>query len=196
MAEAEGRHFLAVAHQQEVADQHRMVPRLAADRRDLPQLGELVGGRRHQRQLALLAKDQQQILIRQEHQLTVAVAAALPSALAVGHVDAGEQAAVKPVGVAFVHDEVVEVRLQSVRRPATRRRPSAVAVGNGEAVQSGDVAGGDQEIAIGGHGRLHDRRGHAARGHGDVPQLRAVRGRHAGRALGVEQDRSAARREG
>ncbi len=73
-----------------------------------------------QRQLAFFGQHQQQILIRQQHELTVAVAAALPSALAVGQVDAGEQAAVEPVGMALVHDEVVEVRLEPVRRPATR----------------------------------------------------------------------------
>ena len=54
-AEREGQpergHLLAVANQQDVADQHRMVPRLALDRREPRELPELVRGCPDQRQL-------------------------------------------------------------------------------------------------------------------------------------------------
>src|SRR5206468_3530755 len=80
-------------------------------------LRELVGRRLDQRQLTLFRQHQQQILIAQQHELTVAVASALPFARAVLEIDAREDAAVEAEGEAFVHDEVVEVRLQPARRP-------------------------------------------------------------------------------
>src|SRR2546421_7044988 len=42
-------HFLAVANQQDVTGQHRVVPGLALDRREPRELGELIGGRLDQR---------------------------------------------------------------------------------------------------------------------------------------------------
>jgi hypothetical protein len=58
----------------------------------------------------------------------VTVASALPRALAVGKVDAREDAAVEAVGVALVNDEVVEVRLETreVQRSSTVHPPEAV----------------------------------------------------------------------
>jgi hypothetical protein len=50
----ERRHLLAVANQQDVADEHRVVPGLGIERRKPRELRELVGGRAYQRQLTLL----------------------------------------------------------------------------------------------------------------------------------------------
>src|SRR6202040_4482370 len=47
-------HLLAVAHQEDVANQHRVVPGFALERFEPRQLCELAGGRSYQRQLALL----------------------------------------------------------------------------------------------------------------------------------------------
>src|SRR5262249_11545496 len=105
-------HLLAVANQQDVADQRRVVPGLALYRREPRQLPELVGRRSDQRQLALLRQHQQHVLVRQQDELTVPVASALPLARAVIEIDAREGAAVKTEGVALVNDEIVEVGLQ------------------------------------------------------------------------------------
>jgi hypothetical protein len=47
-------HLLAVANQEDVADQRRMVPGLALDRLEAREFRELIGGRLDQRQFALL----------------------------------------------------------------------------------------------------------------------------------------------
>ena len=62
----------------------------------------------------------------------MAVAPALPLARAVLEIDARENAAVEAEGMALVHDEVVEVRLQPARRPALLHDPSARLVRDGE----------------------------------------------------------------
>src|SRR6185503_6409136 len=95
----------------------RMVPGLALDGLELRALGELVGRRVDQRQLAVLRQDQQQVLIGQQHELAVAVAAALPLAAAVREIDAREDPAVEAVRMALVEYEVVVVRLQPGRGP-------------------------------------------------------------------------------
>src|SRR6266404_1966015 len=105
-------HLLAVANQQDVAGQHRVVPGLALDRRELRELRELVGSRRDQRQLTLFRQHQQQVLVGQQDELAVAVTPALPLARAVLEIDAREDAAVKAKGMTLVNDEIVEVRLQ------------------------------------------------------------------------------------
>jgi hypothetical protein len=51
---SERRHFLIVANQQDVADQHGVVPGFALDRLEARELRELVGARLNQRHLALL----------------------------------------------------------------------------------------------------------------------------------------------
>ncbi|MBI3679171.1 MAG: response regulator transcription factor, partial [Acidobacteria bacterium] len=121
-------HLLAVANQQVVAGQHRVVPGLALDRRDPRELLELVDGRSDQRQLTLLRHHQQQVLVGQQDELPLAVASALPLALAVLEVDAREYGAVEAEGMAIVNDEVVEVGLQPFRRPALFDGPSAGSV--------------------------------------------------------------------
>ena len=103
--ESERGHLLAVAKQQDVAYQRRVVPGLARDRREPCELGELVGSRPDQRQLTLFRQHQQQVLVGQQDELAVAVASALPLALAVLEVDAREDAAVEAEGMAFVNDE-------------------------------------------------------------------------------------------
>ena len=50
----EGRHLPVVANQQDIADQYRMVPGFALDRRELRELLEFVRGRRDKRQPTLL----------------------------------------------------------------------------------------------------------------------------------------------
>src|SRR5262245_55271178 len=100
-------HLLGVANQEDVADQRWMVPGLALDRLEARELGELIGRRLDQRQLALLRQRQQQILVRQQYDLAVAVASALPLALAVFEADACENAAVEAEGVPLMRDEIV-----------------------------------------------------------------------------------------
>src|SRR5947209_600523 len=51
-------HLLAVTNQQHVADQHRVVPGLALDRREPRELRELIGCRPHERKFTLLRKHQ------------------------------------------------------------------------------------------------------------------------------------------
>ena len=150
-------HLLAVANQQDVADQHRVVPGLALDRREPRELRELVGGRRDQRQFAFFRQHQQQVLIGQQDELAVAVASALPLALAVLEVDAREDAAVEAEGMAVVNDEVVEVGLQPDRGPALFGGPSAGSVRDRDAAQSPLPARRRSS------GRRHPRSGPAAR---------------------------------
>src|SRR5450432_1541480 len=96
-------HLLAVANQQYIAGQHRVVPGLALDRREPRELRELIGGRPDLRQHALLRQHQQQVLVVQQDQLAVAVASALPLALAILEVNAREDAAVEAEGMALVN---------------------------------------------------------------------------------------------
>jgi hypothetical protein len=117
-------HLLAVANQQDVADQRRMVPGLALDCLEPRELLELVGSRSHQRQLTLLRQHQQQVLVGQQDELAVAVPSALPPAIAILEVDAREDAAVEAEGMALVDDEVIEVGLQPGRAPSAFRRSS------------------------------------------------------------------------
>src|SRR5271157_944683 len=135
-------HLLVVANQQFIADQNRVVPGLALDRREPRELAELAGVRGDQRQLAFLRQHQQQVLIVQEQELTVAVASAFPLALAVLEVHAGEDAAVEAEGIAIVNYEVVEVGLQPERRPAILDGPSGGSVADREAAHAGPPAGG------------------------------------------------------
>ena len=50
-------HLLAVANQQDVSDQHRVVPGLALDRRETRELGEPLGSRGHQRKLTVAERN-------------------------------------------------------------------------------------------------------------------------------------------
>src|SRR5436189_6093412 len=99
-----------------------MVPGLAADGRSAAELLESVGRRADERELPFFGQHQQHLGIRQQHELTAAVAASLPLARAVRQVDAREDRAVEAERVAFVADEVVELRLQAVRGSALRDR--------------------------------------------------------------------------
>src|SRR5262245_31463640 len=108
--EAKRGHLFPVADKQGVTCKHRVIPRFALDGGHARELREFVSGCRNQRELAFFRSHQQQILIRQEQQLPVAVAAALPFALAVSEIDAGENGPVEAERMAVVNDEVVEVR--------------------------------------------------------------------------------------
>jgi hypothetical protein len=77
--------------------------------------------------------DSTDILLGQEDHLAVAVPAALPAALAGLDVDCRKDAAVEPVRVPLVDDEVVEVRLQPARCPALVHGPAVCASGDGQA---------------------------------------------------------------
>ena len=161
-----------------------MVPGLALDCRKPCELRELVGGCPDQRQLTLLRQHQEHVLVGQQNELAVAIASALPLALAVLEVDARKDTSVEPEGMALVNDEVVEVRLQPVRRPAFFGGPSARSVRDRNAARagsSGHAAGADQDVAVRGQSRLHD---------GDawprvLPKVRAVGERDAGCAGSV-----------
>lgn len=59
-----------------MAGKHGMILGLAGDRRRARQLGKPVGGRIHQRQLALLGHDERQILVGQQHTVTTSGMAA------------------------------------------------------------------------------------------------------------------------
>ena len=52
--QAEGGHLVIIADQRDVADKHRMVPRLALEHLETRELGELIRRRLYQHQLALL----------------------------------------------------------------------------------------------------------------------------------------------
>src|SRR5439155_22091815 len=128
------------------------------DSRELP---ELVRGRPGERQITFLRQHQQHVLIRQQHELAVAVASVLPLALAVLQVDAREKAAVEAEGMTFVNDEVVEIGLQSDRGPALFDGPSARSVPDRDtthadfgAAEPGAAA--DEDVTVRSHRRLHD----------------------------------------
>src|ERR1039458_5153445 len=133
-------HLLAVAIQQDVTGQNRVVPGLALERREPRELRELIGDRPDQRQLTLFRQHQKQVLIGQQDELAVAVASALPLALAVLEVDAREDAAVEAEGIAIMNDEVVEVGLQPIRGPALFDGPSAGSTRDREAARAAAVA--------------------------------------------------------
>ena len=59
----------------------------------------------------------------------MSVASAFPTALAVGEIDARQDAPVEAERMAFVDDEIVEVRLEPGRRPALLDAPSFGTVG-------------------------------------------------------------------
>jgi hypothetical protein len=61
---------------------------------------------------AFVRDDEQDVLISDQHELSVAVAPALSLPRTVRQVDARQDAAVEAVDVAVVDDEVVEVRLR------------------------------------------------------------------------------------
>ena len=101
-----------------------MVPSLAADRRNARDLLELIRRGAHQRQITFFGKHQQQVLLGQQDELATAITAALPYTSAVSEVDARENAAIEAEGVPIVNDEVVEERLQPIRRPSFLGAPS------------------------------------------------------------------------
>ena len=72
-----------------------MVPGLAFDGRNSRELSELLRRCRHERDVAVFRKHEQQILIGQQEELSVPVASALPFALAVLGVDASQNAAIE-----------------------------------------------------------------------------------------------------
>ena len=117
-------HLLAVANQQDIADEYRVVPGLAVEYLESGELRELIWHRADQSQLTFFRQHQQQVLFGQEHELTVAVTSTLPLARAVLQVDAREDAAIEAKGVALVNDEVVEVGLQPARCPALIDAPA------------------------------------------------------------------------
>src|SRR4029079_18060387 len=100
-----------------------MIPGLAADRGGARQLLEAVRRRADERQLPFFREHEEHVGIRQQHELTAAVAATLPLAGNMRKIDAREDRPVEAEGVPFVDDEVVEVRLQAVRGPALRDGP-------------------------------------------------------------------------
>ena len=178
--ETECGHLLPIANQQNIAGQHRVIPGLPLDRREPRELGELIGGRPDQRQLALFRQHQQQVLIGQQDELSIAVASALPFPAAVLEVDAGEDTAVEAEDMAIVNDEVVEVGLQPARGSALLDRPSAGFTRDRDAARANSsrrAHRADQKIAVHRLGRLND-----AGPPRVLPEQGAVGRRDAGRA--------------
>ena len=121
------------------------------------ELRELIWRRADQSQLTFFRHHEQQILVRQEHELTVAVTSALPLARAVLQVDAREDAAIEAKGVALVNDEVVEVGLQPARCPALIDAPAGGSACDPEAADASPahrVGSGDEDVTLGGQSRL------------------------------------------
>src|SRR5687768_11726308 len=115
------------------------------------------------------SSDLQQILIGQEHELSISVSPAFPLALAVVEIDTRENASVESERMAFVNDEVVEVRLETVGRPSLRDRPSAAIVRERDTTDAGFLTR-EQNVTVGSHRGLHD----AVRRPLVLPQLFAV----------------------
>src|SRR5688572_21693525 len=93
LAKAERGHLLSVSYQQNVAHDDRVVPGLADEPGGLCDFRVLVRCRADQCQLTVFGDYEQQILLGQQEQLPVAVATALPVALAVLEVDRRENVA-------------------------------------------------------------------------------------------------------
>src|SRR5688572_1760808 len=102
-----------------------MIPHLAIDRHEPANLLELIRRRADQHELTFFQNHEKQILLWKENELARPIPAALPYALAVGKVDARENAAVEAVNITLVNDEVVEVRLETRRSPTLLNRPAA-----------------------------------------------------------------------
>src|SRR5580698_4324254 len=130
-----------------------MVPGLAVERRKPGKLRKLIGSRPHQRQFTLLRQHQQQALIGQQHELAIAVAAALPFALAVFKIDAREDASVEAEGITIVNYEVVEIGLQSIRGPTLLNAPSGGPMPHCQAARAATVADADENVAVRGQSR-------------------------------------------
>src|SRR5687767_10084822 len=118
-------HLLAVAHEEGTAGDDGMVPGLAGDARRAAEFLEPFRRRADKRQLSFFRQHEQRIVVRQQHKLAAAVAAALPLPRAVRQVDAREDGAVEAERVPLVNDEVVEPWLEAIRGPALADRPSA-----------------------------------------------------------------------
>src|SRR5579859_4090158 len=152
-------HLGAIAYQQAVTGQHRMVPGLALQRRKVRYLCELVRGGLNQREFALFRDHQQQVLIAQQNQLALAVASSLPLARAILGVEAGENAAVETEHIAIVDDGIVKARPQPARRPTLFGGPTGRPVGYRDTAHPDSahrIASCDQKAAIRRHGRLHN----------------------------------------
>src|SRR5262249_11396795 len=118
-----------------------------------------------------------------QNELAVAVASALPLALAVLEVDAREDAAVEAEGMALVNDKVVEVGLEPNRGPALFDPPSAGVMHHREAADAAVIADADQDVAVRGQGRLHDGVAFPC----VLPERLAIGERDAGHADSAEQ---------
>ncbi len=89
--------------------------------------------------------------------MAIAIAPALPLALAVRQTDAGQNTAIEAEGVVLVNDKVIEVRLQPLGRPALFGGPSVGSVHNPDTARTAFAAGGEQDVPIRRHGRLYNR---------------------------------------
>ena len=118
------RRLLAVAHIESAVRHDGMVPRLAVDRVEAAwQLAVLLRCRGDQRNIALLADDEEKILVSEQQHLAGVIAADAPAAFAVLNRDAGQEWAVKAVKIALVDDEIVEIRADRLGGPDLLRRP-------------------------------------------------------------------------
>src|SRR6476620_3853183 len=100
-----------------------MVPSFALQGLETAELSVRVGISGEQNQFAGFSRDQEQVLIGQEHHLPSPVTALFPSPFAVRQVETAENANVKAVGIAFMHDEIRELGFEALGLPPVGRHP-------------------------------------------------------------------------
>ncbi len=113
-------HLGCVADEQAIVGDGGDVPGLAFEGGEAGDFRELVGSGAHEHEFSAFGDDDE--VVAGEQELAVAVAPALPLALACLHVDAGEDAFVQPVDVAVVQDGAIELVLHRVVFPDGARR--------------------------------------------------------------------------
>ena len=135
-------------------------------------------------EITVFREDEKKILIGEQEHLTIAIASALPDALAVFEIDTGENAGVEAVGVAFVNDRVVEVGLERQRGPAGIDGPPVGTANGVDAASAFGLRGADENAAAGDESGLDDGQAFPFVG----PIWGACCGIEAGGALGREDE--------
>src|SRR5262249_26311615 len=100
-----------------VTPHDRVIPGLAAERLESPQLpvGRRIGG--EQDQFAALRRYQEQLLVGQQHYLTAPITALFPSTFPIRHSETTENTDIKSIRVPVLNNEIREFRLKLFRIP-------------------------------------------------------------------------------